>query len=183
MPAAWRLPVTFFCLPHCQLLASNCPHCGRRPASLARPSLPARCGGPGGCGGLLAAASPPSCADIPAARQAQEAISRLLAGVRDPAATASCRRQSLDQLTDLITIAFHLATAAGDPRPARSLTPACSSQHAHPRARAAHRAARHPGPRLPRAHSRQPGHLTRQGHARGKTTTRTAHAVSGARAC
>lgn len=123
MPAAWRLPVTFFCLPHGHLLASNCPHCGRRPASLARPSLPAHCGGPGGCGGLLAAASPPPCADVPATRQAQEAISQLLAGIRDPAATAARRCQSLDQLTDVITIAFHLAATAGDPRPARSLTP------------------------------------------------------------
>jgi hypothetical protein len=122
MPAAWSLPVTFFCLRHGQLLASRCPQCSRRPASLAGPSRSGRCTGPDGCGDVLGTARPPACSDIPAARQAQEAISDLTAGVRDPARTAASRRQALGQLTDLTIIACHVA--AGDPRrrPARSVT-------------------------------------------------------------
>jgi molybdenum-dependent DNA-binding transcriptional regulator ModE len=111
MPAAWRLPAVFFCLRHHQVLASRCPHCGREPAGLARPSQAGHCGGRDGCGGPLAAAGPPGCAGIPAARQAQEAISGCLAGIRDRAGTAASRRQSLSQLTDITLTAFHLATA------------------------------------------------------------------------
>jgi TniQ/Bacterial regulatory helix-turn-helix protein, lysR family len=122
MPAAWRLPVIFFCPAHGQLLASCCPHCGRKPASLPTPSQAGRCGGRDGCGGPLDAASPPGCTYVPAARQAQEAISGFLAGVRDPGTTMAGRRQALGQLTDVTLIAFHL-TAAGDPRTERSFTP------------------------------------------------------------
>ena len=124
MPVAWSLPVTFFCLHHDQVLASRCPHCGRKPARQrgATPPRPARCGGWGGCGGRLDAASPPGCAGIPAARAAQEAISQALASVRDPAGTAATRRAALHLLTDLALIACHLAM--GDkPRPQAWLTP------------------------------------------------------------
>jgi hypothetical protein len=110
MPAAWSLPVTFFCLRHDQVLASRCPHCGRKPARLHGAVLPppARCGGRDGCGGRLDAAAPPSYADISAARTAQQAINQALASVRDPARTAATRRAALDRLTDLTTIASHL---------------------------------------------------------------------------
>ena len=119
MPAAWGLAVTFFCLRHLQVLASCCPHCGREPAGLARPSQAGHCSGRDGCGGPLAAASPPACTGIPAARRAQEAISGFLAGIRNPGGTAASRRQSLGQLTDITLTAFHLATAddAGTQRP------------------------------------------------------------------
>jgi hypothetical protein len=53
MPAAWSLPVTFFCLRHGRLLASRCPHCGHPPASRSLPSRAGHCGGPHGCGGQL----------------------------------------------------------------------------------------------------------------------------------
>jgi hypothetical protein len=58
MPAAWSLPVTFFCLRHGQLLASRCAHCDRPPASRPLPSQAGHCGGPGGCGACLDAAGP-----------------------------------------------------------------------------------------------------------------------------
>jgi len=41
MPAAWCLPVTFFCLRHGQLLAACCPRCGRTPAGPG-PAVPGR---------------------------------------------------------------------------------------------------------------------------------------------
>lgn len=112
VPAAWSLPVTFFCLRHDQVLASQCPHCGRKPARPRWPALPrpACCGGQDGCGGRLDAASQPGCTDVPAARTAQQGISQMLAGARDPAGTAASRRTALDALTDLAVIAFHLAT-------------------------------------------------------------------------
>ncbi|MGH3302570.1 MAG: hypothetical protein ACRDOK_12970 [Streptosporangiaceae bacterium] len=71
---------------------------------------------------MLRTTRPPACADVPAARQAQEAISCFIAGIRDPAGTAASRRQALGQLTDLTITAFHVA--AGDPcrRPVRSVT-------------------------------------------------------------
>jgi hypothetical protein len=122
MPAAWSLPVTFFCLRHGQLLASCCPQCGRQPASLAGPSRAGRCIGRDGCGGVLGTTRPHARADVPAARQTQEAISGFVAGIRDPAGTGASRRQALGQLTDLTITAFHVA--AGDPRrrPVRSVT-------------------------------------------------------------
>lgn len=118
MPAAWSLPLTFFCLRHGQVLASQCPHCGRKPARPRWPELsrPAGCGGRDGCGGRLHPASPLDCVDVPAAQSAQEAVSQMLASVRDCAETAAGRRAALDSLTDLAVIAFHLATI-GDPRP------------------------------------------------------------------
>jgi hypothetical protein len=109
MPAAWSLPVTFLCLRHGQLLAGCCPHCGRRPARHARPAQTGCCGG---CGGRLDAASPRRCDHIPAARQAQEAISGFLARLRDPAVTAASRRYALCQLTDITLIAYHLAAGS-----------------------------------------------------------------------
>jgi hypothetical protein len=126
MPASWCLPVTFFCLRHSQALASRCPHCGQKPATRRpgpgpphRPGLgPSRCAA---CRGCLATATPPSCADIPAARRAQEAISGFLAQVRDPASSAGHRRQALAGLTDLAIIAFHLAT--GRPPRGHEFTP------------------------------------------------------------
>jgi hypothetical protein len=124
MPAAWSLPVTFFCLRHGRLLASRCPHCGHPPASRPLPSRAGHCGGPHGCGGRLDTASPPRHDGIPAVRQAQEAISGLLAGLRDPAGTAASRRHALSQLTDITLIAYHLA-AGGIPqrRPGQAFTP------------------------------------------------------------
>jgi TniQ len=122
VPAAWRLPLTFFCLRHGLLLARSCPHCGRAPASLTSPAQAGHCGGPDGCGGPLAAALPPGCTSLPAARQAQEAINGFRAGLRDPGATAAARRHALGQLTDITLIAFHLATASTPP-PQRSFTP------------------------------------------------------------
>jgi hypothetical protein len=118
VPAAWSLPVTFFCLRHDQALASRCPHCGRKPARPRWPALsrPACCGGQDGCGTRLDAASPPGRAGVPAARTTQEAVGQMLARVRDPAGTAASRRSALDSLTDLAVIAFHLA-ASGNPRP------------------------------------------------------------------
>lgn len=115
MPVSWCLPVTFFCVRHSQPLASQCPHCGHKQATRPPGLAPPRRPGPGpslcaGCGGCLAAATPPACADIPAARRAQEAISGFLAQVRDPASSAGHRRQALAGLTDLAIIAFHLAT-------------------------------------------------------------------------
>lgn len=118
VPAAWSLPVTFFCLRHDQVLSSQCPHCGRKPARPRWPALsrPACCGGPDGCGARLDTASPPGCADVPAGRSTQKAVGQMLARVRDPAGTAGSRRSALDSLTDLAVIAFHLA-ASGNPRP------------------------------------------------------------------
>jgi hypothetical protein len=118
MPAAWSLPVTFFCLRHGQVLAGRCPHCGRKPARPRWPALsrPACCGGRDGCGTPLDTASPPGCAGVPAALSTQEAVGQMLAGVRDPAGTTASRRSALDSLTDLAVIAFHLA-ASGNPRP------------------------------------------------------------------
>lgn len=124
MPAAWCLPVTFFCLRHGQPLASQCPHCRRRPASeppgpappshtRPRPSRPGLCAG---CGGSLGEAAPPVCADLAAARRAQEAISGFLAAVRDPGKPAEDRRQALAGLADLTIIAFQLAAAGGPAR-------------------------------------------------------------------
>lgn len=118
VPAAWSLPVTFFCLRHDQALSSRCPHCGRKPARPRWPALsrPACCGGQDGCGTRLDTASPPGCTGVPAARTAQEAVCQMLARVRDPAGTTASRRSALDSLTDLAVIAFHLA-ASGNPRP------------------------------------------------------------------
>jgi hypothetical protein len=127
IPAAWRLPVTFFCLRHDQVLASRCPHCGTSPA--AQPSWTAvvtaassgkpaaLCGGSDGCGGPLHTAIPPGCADVPSCRQAQQGISQLLARVRDPDTSPGGRRSALDRLTDIALIARHLAVAP-DPWPA-----------------------------------------------------------------
>jgi hypothetical protein len=124
MPAAWSLPVTFFCLRHGQLLASRCPHCDRPPASRPLPSQAGHCGGPHGCGGRLDTASPPRNDGTPAARQAQEAISGFLAGLRDPAGTAGSRRHALSQLTDITLIAYHLAAdGSRQCRPGRAFTP------------------------------------------------------------
>jgi hypothetical protein len=118
VPAAWSLPVTFFCLRHCQALASRCPHCGRKPARPPWPALsrPACCGGQDGCGGRLDAATSPPGTDVPAARGTQGAVSRMLVRVRDPAGTAASRRSALDSLTGLAVIAFHLAVG-GDRLP------------------------------------------------------------------
>jgi hypothetical protein len=123
MPPPWSLPVTFLCLRHDQVLASRCPHCGRKPARLHGAALPpACCGGRDGCGGRLDAATPPGCADISAARTAQQAINQALASVRDPARTAATRRAALDTLTDLTIIASHLTASGAAPTRAR-LTP------------------------------------------------------------
>ena len=116
MPAAWSLPVTFFCLRHGRLLASRCPHCDRPPASRPLPSQAGQCAGPGGCGAPLGTGSPPRHDGAPAARQAQQAINGFLAGLRDPAGTADSRRHALDQLTDITLTAYHLAD---DGRPQR----------------------------------------------------------------
>jgi hypothetical protein len=118
MPAAWSLPVTFFCLRHGRLLASRCPHCDRPPASRPLPSQAGHCGGAQGCGGRLDASSPPrhdSTPAAPRAQRAQEAISCFLAGLRDPAGTADSRRHALGQLTDITLTAYHLA-AGSDPQ-------------------------------------------------------------------
>jgi hypothetical protein len=116
MPAAWSLPVTFFCLRHERLLASRCPHCDRPPASRPLPSQAGQCAGPGGCGAPLGTASPPRHDGAPAARQAQQAINGFLAGLRDPTGTADSRRHALGQLTDITLTAYHLAD---DGRPQR----------------------------------------------------------------
>jgi hypothetical protein len=124
MPAAWSLPVTFFCLHHGQLLASRCPHCGRRPVSRTLPSQAGHCGGPRGCSGRLGAVGPPRHDGTAAARQAQQAISGFLAGTRDPAGTADNRRHAPGQLTGITLTACHLA-ADGSPqrRPGQEFTP------------------------------------------------------------
>lgn len=115
MPAAWSLPVTFFCLRHGHLLASRCPHCDRPPASRPLPSQAGQCGGPGGCGARLTA-SQPRHSGTPAARQAQQTINGFLAGLRDPAGTADSRRHALGQLTDITLTAYHLAGDGSDQR-------------------------------------------------------------------
>jgi hypothetical protein len=118
MPVSWCLPVTFFCLRHSQALASQCPHCGQKPAAGPPGPAPPRRHKPSlcaACGGCLGTASPPACADIPAARRAQEAINGFLAKVRDPANSAGVRWQALAGLTDLAVIGFHLATAGKQP--------------------------------------------------------------------
>jgi hypothetical protein len=124
MPAAWSLPVTFFCLRHGRLLASRCPHCGRPPASRSLPSRAGHCGGPHGCGGQLGTAGPPRHDGIPAVRQAQETISGLLAGLRDPAGTAAGRHHALSRLADITLIAYHLAADSLPQRqPGQAFTP------------------------------------------------------------
>ena len=122
MPADWSLPVNFFCMRHSRVLAATCPDCGRQPSHPPPlpPSRPGRCAG---CGGRLDTASPPACADVPAARQAQRAITGMLASVRDPGQSPPARRQALEGLTDLALVAFHLATA-GEPESRQGLTPA-----------------------------------------------------------
>jgi hypothetical protein len=124
MPAAWSLPVTFFCLRHGRLLASRCPHCDRPPASRPLPSQAGHCGGPGGCGARLTA-SQPRHGGTPAARQAQQTINGFLAGLRDPAGTADSRRRALGQLTDITLAAYHLVSD-GSPqrRPGQGFAPA-----------------------------------------------------------
>jgi hypothetical protein len=124
VPAAWSLPVTFFCLRHGRLLASRCPHCDRPPASRPLPSQAGHCAGPGGCGAPLGTASPPRHDGTPAARQAQQAINGFLAGLRDPGGTADSRRHALGQLTDITLTAYHLA-GDGSPqrRPGQEFTP------------------------------------------------------------
>ena len=124
MPAAWSLPVTFFCLRHGRLLASRCPHCDGPPASRPLPSQAGHCGGPGGCGAPLTA-SPPRHGGTSAARQAQQAINGFLAGLRDPAGTPASRRRALGQLTDITLTAYHLA-GDGSPqrRPGQGFAPA-----------------------------------------------------------
>jgi hypothetical protein len=116
MPAAWSLPVIFFCLRHDTMLAGRCPHCGASPAAAPRWTPPgasvppaACCASPDGCGRRLDAASPPGCAGIPAARRAQQALSQLLARVRDPAGTPASRRTALAGLTDLTITAINVA--------------------------------------------------------------------------
>jgi hypothetical protein len=121
MPAAWALPVTFYCLRHGQLLASRCPHCGRPPTSHPRPSQAGQCGGQGGCAGQLSTASPPSTGH-PATRPAQQAINSFLAGLRDPTGTPASRGHALSQLTDITLIACHL-TASTSPRHRPAFTP------------------------------------------------------------
>ena len=123
MPAAWSLPVTFFCLRHGRLLASRCPRCGHPPASRFLPSEAGQCSGPHGCGGRLDTASPPRHDGIPAARQAQEAISGLLAGLRDPAGAAASRRHALTRLTDFVLTAYHLAADRDSHRTGQAFTP------------------------------------------------------------
>jgi Bacterial regulatory helix-turn-helix protein, lysR family/TniQ len=123
VPAVWSLPVTFFCLRHGRLLASRCPHCGHPPASRFLPSRAGRCGGPHGCGGRLDTASPPRHDGITAVRRAQEAISGLLAGLRDPAGTAASRRHALTLLTDIILTAYHLAADRDSRRTWQAFTP------------------------------------------------------------
>jgi len=123
MPAAWSLPVTFFCLRHGRLLASRCPHCGQPPASRFLPSKAGHCGGPRGCRGRLDTASPPRHDGIPAVRQAQEAISGLLADLRDPAGSAASRHHALTQLTDLTLTAYHLAADRDSRRTGQAFSP------------------------------------------------------------
>jgi hypothetical protein len=67
MLAAWSLPATFFCLRHDQVLAGQCPHCGRKPALPRWPELswPACCGVQHGCGTSLAARIPDGAATAP----------------------------------------------------------------------------------------------------------------------
>ena len=124
IPPAWSLPVTFFCLRHGRLLASRCPHCGRPPASRSLPSKAGHCSGPHGCSGRLDTASPPRHDGIPSVRQAQEAISGLFAGLRDPAGTAASRRHALSRLTDITLIAYHLAAERDSHRTGQAFTPA-----------------------------------------------------------
>lgn len=123
MPAAWSLPVTFFCLRHGRLLAILCPHCGHPPASRFLPSKAGHCGGPHGCGGRLDTASQPRHGGIPAARQAQEAVSGLLSGLRDPAGSAASRHHALTQLTDIVLTAYHLAADRDSHRTGQAFAP------------------------------------------------------------
>ena len=127
MPAAWSLPVTFFCLRHGRLLASRCPHCDRPPASRPLPSQAGQCSGAQGCGAPLGTASPPrhdSTPAAPRAQRAQEAINGFLASLRDPEGTADSRRHALGQLTDIALTAYHLA-GDGSPqhRPGQEFAP------------------------------------------------------------
>jgi hypothetical protein len=73
--------------------------------------------------GRLDTASPPRHDGIPAVRQAQEAISGLLAGLRDPAGTAASRHRALTRLTDIVLTAYHLAADRDSRRTGQAFTP------------------------------------------------------------
>lgn len=114
----WRLPLTFLCLQHDQLLADACPGCGqptrvrlqrnpRQGASRCATATHSR--RTTTCAADLATAQSSTPADPHAARQGQLFINDLLARVRDPDTTPAQRRDAIDALNDLTVIAFHLA--------------------------------------------------------------------------
>ncbi len=115
---SWRLPLTFLCLQHDQVLADVCPGCGQptrvRPQSTPRAGV-SRCAGTtrarrtATCAVDLSTARPSTPGDLQAARQAQLFINDLLARLRDPRTNRAERRDAIDTLTDLTVIAFHLA--------------------------------------------------------------------------
>jgi hypothetical protein len=120
---AWRLPWTFYCLSHNQVLVSICPGCNRPPratmiAVVRRPS-PGRCGthlpqrtGPmlASCGADLSSATCPGDADASRSRRAQLFIDTQLDRASDTNLDAVARRAAVDVLTDLSIITSHLAT-------------------------------------------------------------------------
>lgn len=120
---SWRLPWTFYCMRHDQLLASTCPHCARPPRAraiaVARRPTPGRCGTPlsrhagptlASCDADLSQVAYPSLADASGSRSAQLFINTNLACASAPEAAADARRAAIDTLTDLSLITFHLAT-------------------------------------------------------------------------
>ena len=161
IPAAWSLPVTFFCLRHDQAPGRPLPalRAPARPAALARPGR-ALLRRPGRVRQPLGAASPPRCDGPRAARRRRKPSARLLAGVRDPAGTAASRRRALGQLTDIALIAYHLA-ASGNPGSGRQASP----RHARRRhADRGVRAARRPPDGSGQRPAGQPGHRVPPGH-------------------
>jgi len=122
---AWRLPWTFYCLPHNQLLASICPRCGQPPRArmiaVARHPAPGRCGTPlrqragpalASCGADLSAVTCPRLASPlrSRSRDAQLFIDTHLARASDGDLDDAARNAAASVLTDLSVITFHLAT-------------------------------------------------------------------------
>jgi hypothetical protein len=122
---AWRLPWTFYCLSHDQLLASSCPDCGQPPRArmiaVARHPAPGRCGMPlrqragpalASCGADLSAVRCPSLASPlrSRSRDAQLFIDTQVARASDSDLDDATRNTAASVLADLSVITFHLAT-------------------------------------------------------------------------
>ena len=114
---AWRLPWTFFCLRHNQVLAEVCPQCHQppraRPITVMRQPALGRCCTPAGrsrrttspCGADLTAV-PSTELDTDQARRAQQVINDHVAHATAPEGQ---EHDALEALTDLTVIAHNLA--------------------------------------------------------------------------